>query len=99
MKKVILTIVLAVATFGFVNAQTVENPAPQTETTKQEGYKVVSLGDLNQKVQSAINAIAGDVYDIKTIEFDAAKGLTKVTFIAKADKSEKVVVLNSEGQE
>lgn len=99
MKKVFLAIALTIGTFGFVNAQTVENPVPQTETTQQEGYKVVSLGDLNQKVQDAIKAIAGDAYDIKTIEFDAAKELTRVTFVSKADQSEKVVVLNSEGQE
>ena len=99
MKKVFLAIALTIGTFGFVNAQTVENPAPQTETTQQEGYKVVSLGDLNQKVQDAIKAIAGDAYDIITIEFDAAKELTRVTFVSKADQSEKVVVLNSEGQE
>lgn len=99
MKKVFLAIALTMGTFGFVSAQTAENPAPQTETTAQEGYKVVSLGDLNQTVQNAIKAIAGDAYDIKTIEFDAAKELTRVTFVSKADKSEKVVVLNKDGQE
>lgn len=99
MKKVILALVIATGSFAFANAQGEAPVATQTETVAaQEGYKTVSVGDLSPVVQEAIKTIAGDTCEVKTVEFDAAKELTKVTFVVKADNSEKVVVLNKEGK-
>jgi lipocalin len=46
-----------------------------------------------------VKNLAGEVYDVAKVEFDAEKELTKVTLANKEDKSEKVVVLNKEGKE
>ena len=100
MKKVFLiTLVLAFCTV-LANARfTQESENVLTEQVATEDYKEVALADLSENIQEAIKNLAGEVFDIKKIEFDAEKALTKVTLTNKEDNSEKSVILNKEGKE
>ena len=62
-------------------------------------YKEVALTDLCAGLQEAVKNLAGETFDVKTVEFNAEEALTKVTLIDKVDESEKLVILDKEGQE
>lgn len=101
MKKLIFAAILLTGTVAFANAQTPQSaPAPATEQVAPEaGYQTIAPAALSEAVQNAIKTIAADALDVKSVEFNAAKELTKVTLIDKADQSEKVVILDKEGNQ
>jgi len=103
MKKVILSAALLIGCVAFANAQAAVRISTDDATVTQvasDDYKEVQLADLSQVVQAAVKEIAGETYDVKKVEFNAEKELTKVTFVGKEDKdAEKVVVLDKEGKE
>jgi hypothetical protein len=99
MKKVILCVALLAGCVTFANAWTISSKTVSTVQTTNNDYKEVALADLSQVVQVAVKEIAGDVYDVKKVEFDAEKEFTKVTFLNKEDNAEKVVILDKDGKE
>ena len=99
MKKVILCAALLTGCVAFANAWTISSETVSTVQVTNDDYKEVVLADLSQVVQDAVKEIAGEVYDVKKVEFDAEKEFTKVTLLKKEDNTEKVVVLNKEGKE
>ena len=101
MKKVILCAALLIGCVAFVNAQAARISADNAVTQlASDDYKEVKLADLSQVVQDAVKEIAGETYDVKKVEFNAEKELTKVTLVGKEDGSaEKTVVLDKEGKE
>lgn len=66
---------------------------------EDDGYKEVDIESLSETVQAAIKTMAGDTYGVKKTEFNAEMALTRVTFLNKADQSEKVVILDKDGKE
>jgi hypothetical protein len=99
MKKVILCAALMIGCVAFANARfTVSSATVSTEVTNGD-YKEVALADLSDVVQEAVKNLAGEVYEVKKLEFDAEKELTRVTLTQKEDNTEKVVLLNKEGKE
>lgn len=65
---------------------------------QDDGYANVKFEDLNEKVQNAVRGLI-DKYDVNALQYDAAKKVTKVTATNKEDKSEKIVLLNDNGEE
>ncbi len=115
MKTTILVVAITLGTFACVNAGTpkqemnannnvetvavVDEAAAVGEVAQaQDEYVDVKLESLNAKVQAAINAYQ-EAYSTKSLAFNAAKNLTKVTLVSKADQSEKEVILDEEGKE
>ncbi len=99
MKKVFLIVAVALMTGAFANAQVSNvNPQPVATVVAQDEYKEVKLEDLSPKAQETVKAYLV-TYDVKAVTYNAAKKLAKVTLSAKADGTEKVVILNEEGQE
>jgi len=101
MKKVILCAALMIGCVAFANAQfTVSSEETVSTVQVTNGdYKEVILADLSEVVQEAVKNLAGEVYEIKKLEFDAERELTKVTLAQKEDGGEKVVILNKDGKE
>jgi len=100
MKRVILFAVLLTGCVAFANARfTVSSENVVISQITSDEYKEVALTDLNQVIQNAVKEIAGEAYDVKKVEFDAEKELTKVTLTSKDGDSEKTVILNKEGKE
>ena len=100
MKKVLLSIMLTVGAYTFTCAQAPivdENPTV-TVAQEDDGYKDVKLEDLSEKVQSAIKDNYSN-YTVKSTSYNEEKKLAKVTFTSKEDQSEKIVILNEEGEE
>jgi len=101
MKKIILFAILLGGGITFAGAQSTSEP--QTVTTEQvvvtDGYKEVALKDLGEAVQTAVKNLAGDTFDVKKIELNEEKGLTRVTLTNKADATEKVAILDKDGKE
>jgi len=101
MKKIILFAILLAGGITFASAQSTSEP--QTVATEQvaatDGYKEVALTDLSDVIQAAVKDLAGDTFDVKKVEFNEEKGLTRVTFTNKADASEKVTILDKDGKE
>ena len=100
MKKVVLFAAILIGCVVFANARITvssENTAILQVTTDE--YKEVAMADLNQIIQDAVKELAGETYDVKKVEFDAEKELTKITLLNKEDESEKTVILNKEGKE
>jgi len=103
MKKIIVFAVLLSGGISFANAQCPNATAPQAVSTQQAvatgEFKEVALSNLSEAVQTAVKNLAGDTFNVKKLELNAAKELTKVTLASKADASEKVVILDKEGKE
>ena len=101
MKKIILFAILLAGGISFASAQSTTEP--QTVATTQvvvtDGYKEVALTDLSEAVQAAVKNLAGDTFDVKKVEFNEEKGLTRVTLTSKADATEKVVILDKDGKD
>lgn len=104
MKRIILTITMALGICTFVNAQTTptEKVAETTattavQTTNNDGFTKVEMNALNEKVQTAIKTNYTN-FTVKALAYNAEKKLTKVTFISKEGK-EAIVILNDEGKE
>ena len=102
MKKIILVAILFSGCLAFTNAQTASEP--QTVSTEQvatadDGFKEVTLTDLSAAVQNAVKTLAGDAFDVKKVELNADKGLTRVTLTNKSDATEKSVILDKDGKE
>lgn len=103
MKKLVLSVALFTCMGSFAIAQS-NDSIPQAEKTLliaeavQDDYKEVSLGDLNENVQTAVKAFE-EAYEVKKLENDATLKQTRVTLEDKASKSEKVVILDDEGKE
>jgi len=104
MKKLMLSVALMAGVCGFANANTTEEVynVEITETTvtcaQQDGFVAVKLEDLNENVQKAIKTYS-ETNTVKELAYSADKKQTKVTLVSNSDKSEKVVVLNDDGQE
>lgn len=105
MKKVILISVLFLGTIAFANAQftTQGQETAQTETVaqaaQQKDWKEVKLEDLNENVQAAI-AVLLETNDLTSLAYNEAAKQTKVTVTSKdGAKTEKIVILNDEGNE
>jgi len=102
MKKIILLAILFSGCVAFTNAQSANEPqtAPTEQTvTTDDGYKAVALTDLSAVIQDSVKNLAGDTFDVKKVELNADKALTRVTLTNKADATEKVVVLDKDGKE
>lgn len=103
MKKIILFAILLVGGISFASAQCDSTKVQTTDSTEQvvstDNYKEVALTDLSAVVQTAVTNLAGDTFDVKKVEFDADKEVTKVTLTKKDDQSEKVVILDKEGKD
>jgi len=103
MKKLVLAVAVFTCMGSFAIAQS-NDSIPQAEKTFliaeviQDDYKEVSLGDLNENVQTAIKAFE-EAYEVKKLEYDTTLKQTRVTLEDKASKGEKVVVLDIEGKE
>lgn len=76
------------------------NPANAEVTFVQQNdeWKAVNVADLSASVQEVIKSQA-ETYDVKAVLYNATTKQAKVTFVAKADKSEKVVVYDEAGKE
>ncbi len=103
MKKTILSVALAVAACAFASAQapqqqTTAKKAEATNVAQQDEYKDVKIETLTPKVQEAVKAFE-KTCTVKSIGFNETKKLTKVTLVSKADKSEKVAILDETGKE
>ena len=100
MKKVILFAALLVGCVAFANARVVvTSDVVSTVEVTSGDYKEVALADLSEVIQEAVKNHAGEIYDVKKVEYDAEKELTRVTLTKKDDNSEKSVILNKEGKE
>ena len=102
MKKIILVAILFSGCVAFTNAQTASEPqnAPKEQVAQaDDGFKEVALTDLSAPVQDAVKALAGDAFDVKKVELNADKGLTKVTLSSKSDATVKLVLLDKDGKE
>ncbi|MCL2132022.1 MAG: hypothetical protein FWH36_06180 [Lentimicrobiaceae bacterium] len=100
MKKVILFAALSIGCVAFANARVSVNADNVSTVQVTNGdYKEVALTDCPEVIQVAVKNLAGDVYDVKKVEFDAETELTKVAFVNKEDGTEKTVILDKEGKE
>lgn len=103
MKKVILSAAFVMATVSFAIAQFSNESAishqseVMTQQVKDE-WRLAKLEELSAKVQEAIKAQEATC-DVKTILYNEAVKQAKVTFVSKADQSEKVMVFDEEGKE
>lgn len=101
MKKMILC--LAVLAGGFTavvaNDLVVLSAVNNVVVAGNEEFQAIEFKDLNETVQKAIVTLAGDAYDVKKLEFDKTKELTRVTLQEKGTETQKVVVLDKEGKE
>jgi len=102
MKKIILFAVLLAGSVALTHAQctrTTSQAASTAQVVSNDNFKEVAPADLNAVVQAAVKALAGDTFNVKKIEFNEEKGLTKVTLTNKADATEKCVILDKDGKE
>jgi len=99
MKKVILFAALTIGCVAFANARfTVSSEdAVSTVQVTNGDYKEITMDDLSDVLKEAVKNLAGETYQVKKLEYDAEKDLTRVT-LAQGD-TEKVVILNKEGKE
>ena len=79
----------------------IEEQAPSAELSEvmqDNGFVNVKFEELGEKVQNALRTLT-ETYDITSLKYNAEKGITEVKGTSKTDQSEKVVYLNSEGEE
>jgi len=101
MKKVILCAAIMIGCVAFANAQSAvssEEIVSAVQVTNGD-YQEVTLADLSEVVQEAVKNLAGEIYEVKKLEFDAEKELTRVALIQKENGEERVVILNKDGKE
>lgn len=106
MKKLVLTIALVTSLVTLTYAQSIEHNCITASTSElamvqvpeEDVYVDVKFENLSPILQAAINAYA-DEHNLKSITYNKTKKLTKVTLVAKADGSEKVIILDEEGKE
>lgn len=82
-------------------SETIEQEAPSaglTEVMQDNGFVNVKFEELNEKVQNAVRTIS-ESYEINSLKYNAEQGVTEVKGTSKADQSEKVFLLNAEGEE
>ena len=101
MEKIILSAILFIGCAAFAQAKLTLNQHVIVNELiiLQEEYKEVALTDLSEVIQEAVKNLAGDTFEVKKVEFNAEKELTRVTLTNKEDKSEKVSILDKEGKE
>ena len=100
MKKIILSIVMIAGIITLTNvsdAIAVEQPSIMI-TQEDDGFVDVKLEDLNEQVQSSINALAEE-YDLQAIKYNEEKQLTKVKLLKKDDQSAKTLFFDVAGKE
>lgn len=101
MKKMILC--LAVLAGGFTAAVANDLVVLSTVNSEvvvgNEEFEAIEFKDLSETVQKAIVTLAGDTYDVKKLEFEKTKELTRVTLQEKGTETEKLVVLDKDGKE
>ncbi len=105
MKALVLSVAVLLGASIYANAGVSQTKTADSNIStvavldqKQDGYVDVKIESLNAEVQEAVRAFETN-YTVKNLAFDKAKKLTKVTLISKADKKEKVVILNEQGKE
>ena len=107
-KELFLSVAIMVGAFACANANQneVNSNVEATEVVEtivtddliQDEYKEIELEELSEKVQEAVNAFQEE-YTVQSLAYNETKNQTKVTLISKADSSEKIVILNEEGEE
>jgi hypothetical protein len=101
MKKFTLSLILLAGFITFANAQVVTET--QIEADNQiitnDDFTEVALTDLSEVIQEAIKNLVGETYELKKVEFNEEKELTRVTLVSKEDEEEKCVILDKEGNE
>lgn len=102
MKKLILVIAfVATGVFGFASVQaanSVKTKAVVEISNNDDGFVVVELKDLNEKVQAAITSLS-ETFDINVIKYNAEQKVTMVELTSKEDQTAKTVYFNDEGAE
>ena len=99
MKKMILSIAVIAGMFLMTNlnvATASEKPSISI-VTEDDGFVEVRLQDLNEKIQTSINALTSE-YDVQTLKYNEEKKLAKVVLIKKDDQSTKKVYFNENGE-
>ena len=99
MKKMILSIAVIAGMFLMTNlnvATASEKPSISI-VTEDDGFVEVRLQDLNEKIQTSINALTNE-YDVQTLKYNEEKKLAKVVLIKKDDQSIKKVYFNENGE-
>lgn len=91
MKKIIFSAILLMSCVAFVNAKSTTEI--QTVSAQQE----VVLTDLSEVIQEAVQRIAGETFEVMKVEIDAENELVKVFLVNKEDQSEKLVILDKDG--
>lgn len=66
--------------------------------SQDDGFADVKFEELNEKVQNAVRAIA-EKYDLRALQYNATKKVTKVKGTSKEDQAEKTFYLDEEGRE
>lgn len=75
--------------------------APSAEAMwvwKEDGFVDVKLEQLNEKVQAVVVALL-ETNELKALQHDAEKQITKVDVVGKEDQVAKTIYLNNEGVE
>lgn len=95
-----IAIILGTSAFASVNSNPLneDNAIETVSQTNDDGFVAVKFGDLNEKVQAAIQGYT-EAFDVTALAYNAEKKLTKVTLSSKADQSVKIVILDDEGKE
>ena len=99
MKKMILSIAVIAGMFLMTNlnvATASEKPSISI-VTEDDGFVEVRLQDLNENIQTSINALTSE-YDVQTLKYNEEKKLAKVVLIKKDDQSTKKVYFNENGE-
>ncbi len=102
MKVVVLAASMLFGMFVYAEAKSsmevVKNDVVAVATQQQDGYEEVKIENLNAKVQAAIKTNEA-TNTVKSLAYNKSKKLTKVTLVSKADKKEKTIILDDQGQE
>ncbi len=103
MKKLLLSFALIAGTSVCIYAQTTDNNDGKTQATEiavadMDDFKTVETGDLPAKVQETVNKLAED-NTVKAVAYNEETKQTQLTLVSKSDETEKVVVLDEEGNE
>ncbi len=101
MKKLVFLITILLGIFVSTYARTSQetNTVQTFETMQQPGgtkYIGVRFDDLNPRIQATIDGYRG-TYTVKALEYCMQKKLTRVTLVSKADKKERIVILDEAG--
>ena len=75
-----------------LNVATASEKPSISIVTEDDGFVEVRLQDLNEKIQTSINALTSE-YDVQTLKYNEEKKLAKVVLIKKDDQSTKKCIL------